>query len=213
MMKYLVKSATVVDPHGKLHRQQVDILIENGIINKIGTGIAISEAKEISHPNLHVSRGWFDSSVSFGEPGLEERETLANGLRTAERSGFTAIALNSDNLQAGAIAFNDYKRSVRHPNLLKIALQYAQNFDALVMSYPQEDRIAGEGQVNEHNNSTYLGLKGIPALAEELQITRDLYILEYIFLQENYILPPEYRSLAQYAVPTPYRHMLLHLHK
>ena len=81
--------------------------------------------------------------------------------------------------QAGAVAFGDFKRSVSNPNLLKLALQYSQNFDGLIMSFPQEDRIALNGQVNEHENSTLLGLKGIPALAEELQITRDLYILEY----------------------------------
>jgi dihydroorotase len=84
-----------------------------------------------------------------------------------------------DMQQAGAIGFGDYKRSISNPNMLKIALQYAQNFDGLVMSFPQENKIAGNGQVNEHESSTYLGLKGIPALAEELQITRDLYILEY----------------------------------
>ena len=44
--------------------------------------------------NLHVSKGWLDSSVSFGEPGFEERETIANGLNTAAKSGFTDIVLN-----------------------------------------------------------------------------------------------------------------------
>src|SRR5690606_1659841 len=61
----------------------------------------------------------------------------------------------------------------------KLALQYAQNFDGLIQSFPQEDQIAGKGLVNENENSTLLGLKGIPALAEELQIARDLFILEY----------------------------------
>ncbi|MDC1010421.1 dihydroorotase, partial [Flavobacteriaceae bacterium] len=46
--------------------------------------------------NLHVSRGWLDTSVSFGEPGYEERETLSNGLNTAASSGFTSILLNPD---------------------------------------------------------------------------------------------------------------------
>ena len=63
--------------------------------------------------------------------------------------------------------------------MLKIALQYAQNFDALVFSFPQDNSIAGDGLVNEHINSTKLGLKGIPALAEELQIARNLFLLEY----------------------------------
>ncbi len=36
--------------------------------------------KTLNFKNLHVSAGWFDSSVSFGEPGYEERETINNGL-------------------------------------------------------------------------------------------------------------------------------------
>jgi len=63
--------------------------------------------------------------------------------------------------------------------LLKIALLYAQNFDGLVLSFPQDNSIAGKGMVNEEEQSTLLGLKGIPALAEELQISRDLFLLEY----------------------------------
>jgi dihydroorotase len=35
--------------------------------------------------NLHVSQGWFDSSVSLGEPGYEERETIVNGLSVAAK--------------------------------------------------------------------------------------------------------------------------------
>ena len=47
-----------------------DILIENGIISNIDFNIINPKNyKEINLTNLHVSRGWFDSSVSFGEPG------------------------------------------------------------------------------------------------------------------------------------------------
>ncbi|MEX0361424.1 MAG: dihydroorotase family protein, partial [Allomuricauda sp.] len=49
----------------------------------------------------------------------------------------------------------------------------------LVMSFPQDGQIKGKGLVHEGEISTTLGLKGIPALAEELQISRDLFILEY----------------------------------
>ena len=62
---------------------------------------------------------------------------------------------------------------------MKIALQYASTFDGLVFSFPQESQITGLGVMNEHINSTKLGLKGNPALAEELQIARDLFLLEY----------------------------------
>lgn len=224
-MKILIKSARIIDNESPYNNKVMDILVENGIITEIAPTIKIRKPDlEIKLENLHVSQGWFDSSVSFGEPGFEERETLENGLRTAAYSGFTAIALNPGNdpvtdnkgavtflknkaekqpvnllpigaltrksegrdmaelydmQQVGAIAFGDFKKSISNPNLLKLALQYSQNFDGLIMSFPQEDRIALNGQVNEHESSTRLGLKGIPALAEELQITRDLYILEY----------------------------------
>tara|TARA_R100000935_G_scaffold58734_1_gene97399 strand:+ start:2335 stop:3597 length:1263 start_codon:yes stop_codon:yes gene_type:complete len=224
-MKLLLKAAKIIDPGSKYNHKKVDILIEGGIIKKIGASLKIEDVdKEIDLKNLHVSKGWFDSSVSFGEPGYEERETIKNGLKVAGLSGFTQIALNPgtnpildnnssiisvkskaensavqlftigaltnksegkdlaelyDMHQAGAIAFGDYKKAISHPNLLKLSLLYAQNFDGLVHSFPQDNQIAGYGLVNEHINSTLLGLNGIPALAEELQIIRDLYILEY----------------------------------
>lgn len=62
---------------------------------------------------------------------------------------------------------------------MKVALQYAQNFDGLVLSFPLNNAIGGEGIAHEGINSTYLGLKGIPGLAEEMQISRDLFLLEY----------------------------------
>ena len=223
-MKLLIKSAVIIDSESSHHQKKRDILIENGVIKKIAAKIDTQADEEIKSKDLHVSQGWFDSSVCFGEPGFEDRETIANGLDTAGKSGFTAVALNPytnpvldhsghiqsvivksnghpvslyplgaltmksegvdlsemyDMKEAGAIAFSDYKLPIKNPNLLKIALQYAQNFDALIQSFPQENRIAGNGMVNEEHKSTMLGLKGIPNLAEELQITRDLYILEY----------------------------------
>ncbi|MFC2128222.1 dihydroorotase family protein, partial [Bacteroidota bacterium] len=84
-----------------------------------------------------------------------------------------------DMKNAGAIAFGDYNKAISNDNLMKVALQYAQNFDGLVLSFPNNNAISGDGIANEGINSTRLGLKGIPNLAEELQITRDLFLLEY----------------------------------
>lgn len=223
-MKILIKAAKIIDNESPYHNKTMDIFIQDGVIKEISAEINKKADKKLSFENLHVSPGWFDSSVSFGEPGFEDRETLENGLLTAAKSGFTSIALNpandpvtdnkgavsflksksedqpvslypigaltkgskGENLaelydmqQSGAVAFGDFKKAISNPNLLKIGLQYAQNFDGLVLSFPQENEIAGNGQVHENKNSTLLGLKGIPALAEELQIIRDLYILEY----------------------------------
>ncbi len=224
-MNILIKSAIIIDQNSTHNSKKRDVLIEKGTIIKISSSIKNEKGfKEVSLPNLHISSGWFDSSVCFGEPGYEERETIINGLETAAKSGFTAVAVNPntnpkiDNKSAveflinkasncattlypignltknakgieisemydmqnsGAIAFGDYNKPIENANLMKIALLYAQNFNGLVLSFPQDNSIARDGLANEGENSTLLGLKGIPALAEELQIARDLFLLEY----------------------------------
>jgi dihydroorotase len=80
---------------------------------------------------------------------------------------------------SGAKAFTDGNRPVQDAGLMERALLYAQGFDALVFSYPEDTAIAGKAKVNEGEVSTLLGMKGIPPLAEELMIARDLYLAEY----------------------------------
>ncbi len=96
-MNILIKSAKIIDPKSEHHNETRDILVEDGLIKKIGSRISNpGEYREIKFDNLHISQGWFDSSVCFGEPGYEERETIYNGLKTAAVSGFSAVALNSN---------------------------------------------------------------------------------------------------------------------
>ena len=92
-MKILLKNATVLENKSPFHTKTVDILIEDGKIKDISESINASAELVISEKNLHVSSGWFDSSVCFGEPGFEDRETIKNGLKTASYSGFTDICL------------------------------------------------------------------------------------------------------------------------
>ncbi|SDG46927.1 dihydroorotase [Mucilaginibacter sp. P25] len=84
-----------------------------------------------------------------------------------------------DMYQSGAKAFTDGSRPVQDAGLMERALLYAQGFDALVFSYPEDIAIAGKAKVNEGEISTLLGMKGIPSLAEELMVARDLYLAEY----------------------------------
>jgi|TARA_Y100000991_G_scaffold162044_1_gene124141 dihydroorotase len=108
-MKILLKNATVIDNNSPLHCKTLSLLIEDGIIKQIDEKINIKSDLIIERDNLHISRGWFDPSVSFGEPGYEERETLDNGLKVAAKSGFTSIGLNSD-----LIPYSDNHSSVNH---------------------------------------------------------------------------------------------------
>ncbi|WP_199560868.1 dihydroorotase [Mucilaginibacter hurinus] len=84
-----------------------------------------------------------------------------------------------DMYSSGAKAFTDGNRPVQDAGLMERALLYAQGFGAAVFSYPEDTAIAGKAKVNEGHISTMLGMKGIPPLAEELMIARDLYLAEY----------------------------------
>jgi len=93
-MSILLKSAKIIDAKSDFNGKIQDILIEKGVITKISNSINSKDAKVINFKNLHVSPGWIDSSVCFGEPGYEDRETIENGILTAASSGFTDIILN-----------------------------------------------------------------------------------------------------------------------
>ena len=80
---------------------------------------------------------------------------------------------------SGAIGFGDYKQPIGNPNLLKLALLYTRDINTPIFSFPLNDEISNNGVMNESKNSTMLGLKGIPNIAEEIQIMRDIKILEY----------------------------------
>jgi dihydroorotase len=80
---------------------------------------------------------------------------------------------------AGVVAFGDYKKSMTNANLLKIAFQYVDNFNGILFVQPMNKDLKGKGFVNEGEVSTKLGLKGIPAMAEEIEIERNIALLEY----------------------------------
>lgn len=80
---------------------------------------------------------------------------------------------------AGAVAFTDDKSPIKNSGLLSRALLYAKNFNGTIMSFPFDQSAQVGGMMNEGVTSTMLGLEGIPNVAEELQVTRDLYLTEY----------------------------------
>lgn len=81
--------------------------------------------------------------------------------------------------QSGAVAFTDGNRANQNAKFQLLLQQYIQNFNGLIYSYPMNSELKGKGNVNEGTTSTYVGLKGIPHLAEEIVVARDLQILDY----------------------------------
>ncbi len=223
-MKILVKLAKVVAPESSFHNKVVDILIENGSISEIAKNIThLKDITIIEKENLHVSPGWFDPTVSFGEPGFEENETLESGMLAAATGGFTAVGVlpntfpvidrkadveflikrsmynavsiypigalskkregkelseSFDMSNSGAIAFGDDK-SMENEKLMEVSLMYNKTVGKPVLSFPDTYSISNGGQMNEGGSAINLGLKGIPALSEELRVARDLFLTDY----------------------------------
>ena len=80
---------------------------------------------------------------------------------------------------SGAVAFTDDKKPINDAGLLLRALLYAKNFNALIVTHCDDKGISREGKMNEGEVSTRIGLKGIPALAEELMLSRNIEIAAY----------------------------------
>ena len=80
---------------------------------------------------------------------------------------------------AGAIAFSDGTHPVWHTDIMVKALLYLQKIDALLIQRPEDIWLNKFGTMHEGYASTMLGMKGMPSLAEELMIERDLKLLEY----------------------------------
>lgn len=84
-----------------------------------------------------------------------------------------------DMKNAGAVAFSEGSKAISDDGFVSRALQYCLGFGGLLMLYPENKAIAGKAQVNESANSVLLGMKGAPALAEEMQISRDIFLATY----------------------------------
>lgn len=78
----------------------------------------------------------------------------------------------------GAWGFTDGLQCVQNNRVMDKILNYAKNKDALIIQFPQDNEISKNGVVHEGFLSTKLGLKGIPDIAEQLIIERDLRLLE-----------------------------------
>lgn len=91
-MQLLIKNATILRPTEDSPQKGVDLLIQDGIIQKIGTNLIAPGVQEVTSDDLHVSMGWMDLGTQIGDPGLEHREDLTSAANAAMAGGFTALA-------------------------------------------------------------------------------------------------------------------------
>jgi dihydroorotase len=79
--------------------------------------------------------------------------------------------------EAGAVAFTDGLRAVSNAQVLRRALTYARDFDALIMQHVEDSDLVAEGVMNEGELASRLGLMGIPREAETVMLERDIRLV------------------------------------
>jgi dihydroorotase len=81
--------------------------------------------------------------------------------------------------EAGAVAFTDGLKPIWHTDIVLKALQYLQKFDGVLIDHPEDNWLNLFGQMHEGINSTRLGLKGMPRIAEEIAVGKLLDLVNY----------------------------------
>ncbi len=108
-----------------------------------------------------------------------EHAGLANvfpiGAITKESDG-TELAEMGEMQAAGAVAVSDDGRPVPNAGIMRRAMEYAKDFDLPVVDHCEDKSLSSGGVMHEGRVSLLLGLKGMPALAEDLDVVRDLYL-------------------------------------
>ncbi len=93
---------------------------------------------------------------------------MTRGLAGVELSEFGLLK------EAGAVAFTEGRRSLRNAKVMRNALTYARDFDALIVHHVEDDELSGGGVMNEGETATRLGLPGVPREAETIMLDRDI---------------------------------------
>ncbi|MDR7867896.1 MAG: dihydroorotase [Sporomusaceae bacterium] len=223
-MKLLLKGGRIIDPAQKLDKVG-DVLIEDGVIARIGGDIDAGGAEVFDARGLVVAPGFIDMHAHLREPGQEAKEDFASGTRAAAAGGFTtvcsmpntrpavdnAVLVNGlmrraelegvvnvkvigaltkgqegkelaevgDMLLAGAVALSDDGHHVNSARILRTGLEYAGMFGGLIISHAEEESLVEDGFMHEGAVSAMLGLKGRPAVAEDIAVGRDIMLAEY----------------------------------
>lgn len=104
-------------------------------------------------------------------------EVFPVGAASVGRKG-EIISPMAELVDAGAVAFSDDGVAIKNSSVLRRAFEYANMFNAPIIEHCEDESLAG-GAMNEGFNSTLLGLPGLPSVAEDIIVSRDILMAEY----------------------------------
>lgn len=217
-MKTVIKHAHVVSPADGLDGV-CDILIEDGKISCIGSGLSADGAQVIDAQGLTAVPGLVDMHVHLRDPGQTDKEDILTGCMAAAAGGVTSLLCMPNTVPtvdtpetvayilekasrakakvyvaasvtkglaskepsdwkalraAGAIALSDDGRPVENTSYLREAMQQAPALGMTVAAHCEDLYLAAGGKINEGTVSRQLGVRGIPAAAEDCGTAREI---------------------------------------
>jgi dihydroorotase len=126
-------------------------------------------------------------------PTIDNQETVKFVLSRAENADARVYVVGAitktlkgeelaeigDLVKAGAVAISDDGHYVQNPEIMRRALEYATMFDIPIISHAEDNFLCAGGVMNESFQSTRLGLKGRPAVGEEIAVLRDIKLCAF----------------------------------
>src|SRR5215470_1252346 len=185
----LLANARILDPARELAIDG-DLLIADGVIREAGaeyreTIASASQAAAAGGVTTIVCQP--ETSPVIDDPAIVDfvlrraRDTsivhvqpmaaLTKGLRGEEMAEIGRLKA------AGAVAFTEGAKSVTNAQVMRRALTYARDFDALIVHHTEDPDLVGEGVMNEGEFAARLGLAGVPKAAETIMLERDMRLV------------------------------------
>lgn len=162
---------TFVGDPGFEHREDISSLI------KAAAAGGFTEVAVLPNTNPTVQT---KNEVSYltqsNDNRLVEIHALASVTKNCRGEELTDMI---DLHNAGAVAFTDGLKPLWHTDIFLKSLQYLQKFNGLLIDHPEDIWLDLFGQMHEGPQSASLGLKGMPSIAEEIAVSRNLKLLEY----------------------------------
>jgi len=120
------------------------------------------------------------NEVSYITRGNENRLVQVHPLASVTRNNKGEELTEMIDLhEAGAVGFTDGLKPLWHTDIFLKSLQYLQKFNGVLIDHPEDTWLNLFGQMHEGINSTQLGLKGMPRIAEEIAVGKNLELLNY----------------------------------
>jgi len=174
-----------------------DLHVSTGWVDMYATfGDPGREHKEDIESGLNAAAQGGFTKVAISpeaEPAVDDKSAIRYLLKKAEGHVVDALPIGSitkglkgeelaemfDMQDSGAVAVSNGKHTIENTKLQNLAYLYSKNLNLALYSFCQDEQMATGGQMHEGEVNTSIGLKGIPALAEEIKVARDIYLSEY----------------------------------